>query len=171
MKRSGYGRGSSRGMSIEAAEGGRDEYWRSMVCVDVVATGVQTMIRVPRHLRAYISIYDPYTRTLPHAFPHKQSRQRCRSLKESRKQRGGKSGLPSMSYMVPGNPSSNVAEAPTNIQPTHSRKSNAHTQAIHRHQEQARLKAEIEAKRTMKKCGQAHQVGGRASSPLARGGP
>lgn len=32
VKRSAYGRGSSRGMSIEVAEGGRDEYWRSMVC-------------------------------------------------------------------------------------------------------------------------------------------
>lgn len=39
---------------------------------------------------------------------------------------------------------------PTNIQPTHSRKSNAHTKAAHHHQEQARLKAEVEAKRTMK---------------------
>lgn len=32
VKRSGYGRGSSRGPSIEVAEGGRDEYWRSMMC-------------------------------------------------------------------------------------------------------------------------------------------
>lgn len=31
VKRSAYGRGSSRRPSIEVAEGGRDEYWRSMV--------------------------------------------------------------------------------------------------------------------------------------------
>lgn len=54
-----------------------------------------------------------------------------------------------MSYMVPGNPSLNVTHP--NQQPTNSQPQQQYTHKIAHLQEQARLKAEIEANRTRKK--------------------